>query len=372
MDRILGQERAINVLHKSLQSGRLHHAWVFHGPVGVGKFTTAVAYARTLLCHDAQADLTGRITACGSCASCRLLPDAGDVTRATHPDLHVVTKELARYDDDRQIRERKLMQIPVEVLRSALLAPAYLAAGLRHNKVFIVDEAELLNPTGQNLLLKTLEEPPAGTFLILVTSNEDRLLPTIRSRCQRVAFGLLGQQVVADWLDRQPTPLNETERQWMVRFADGSIGRAKLALEYHLSAWAETVLPAIDTMAEGDFPTPLGKQITEMIDGFAKQWVDRHENASKEAANRQAAALMWSLIGGEARRRIAELAQGCDPTVPDAAEAALGPWLGVIDALSEAERHLASNVNLSLTCDHLVSLIHRRLSDRDALTLPSY
>src|SRR5690606_4650358 len=117
-----------------------------------------------------------------------------------HPDLHVVTKELARYSEDRSTRERKLTQIPVDVLRTELIEPVYRAAQMGHGKVFIVDEAELLNDAGQNAMLKTLEEPPAGTTIILVTSIQDRLLPTIRSRCQRVAFVPLPDSVVSRWL----------------------------------------------------------------------------------------------------------------------------------------------------------------------------
>ncbi|MEL7087151.1 MAG: hypothetical protein AAGL98_01715, partial [Planctomycetota bacterium] len=220
MDAILGQTHALDQLHAQLTSGRVHHAQIFHGPAGVGKFTTALALAKVLLCHAPERDLAGRVTACGGCVSCLTFrpapeeagPDAtpgagagaaagagagaGAFPGVAHPDLHVVNKELARYSDDRQVRDRKLTSIPVDVLRTALIEPAYLGAQLNHGKVFIVDEAELLNAAGQNVLLKTLEEPPTpddntgggGTTIILVTANEDRLLPTIRSRCQRIAF----------------------------------------------------------------------------------------------------------------------------------------------------------------------------------------
>jgi len=157
MEHVLGQPRAIDVIQKQLASGRLHHAWVFHGPAGVGKFTTAIAFARVLLCHDRTADLAGRVGACGACASCRALDaapdDGGRADEASlgsaHPDLHVITKELARYDDDAKIRNAKLRAIPVDVVRHALIEPANRSAQLadgRFGKVFVVDEAELLNP----------------------------------------------------------------------------------------------------------------------------------------------------------------------------------------------------------------------------------
>lgn len=362
MDCILGQNRAIDELQAALRSGRLHHAWIFHGPVGVGKFTTALAYAQILLCHDHGTGTTSSVDLCQTCPSCNLFKKNNDGSASIHPDLHIITKELARYSDMRHIRERKLMNIPVEVLRTSLVEPVYRAAGLRHNKVFIIDEAELLVSTGQNLLLKTLEEPPKGTHLILVTSSEDRLLPTIRSRCQQVGFLPLPNKVIADWLGRQPKKLDEPAQHWLLQFAEGSLGRAKLAIEYDLFQWAEVVLPALDGMFNGRFDPDMGQQMSQRIDAFAKQWVDEHKNASKEAANKQAAALMWQIIGGEARQRLASLAASCDPSNLGASEAALQPWLGVIDALDLAQRNLDSNVNLGLTCDHLAMMINRTLS----------
>lgn len=378
MDRVLGQPKALDLLNRQLTTGRQHHAYIFHGPVGVGKFTTALAYARVLLCHDRVTDLAGQVAACGTCASCILLKslsdpvaaaappdgDTGDTDDAlgltsSHPDLHVVRKELARYSDDASTRNRKLTRIPVEVLRDALIAPANLAANLGGGKVFIVDEAELLNPAGQNALLKTLEEPPAGTTLILVTGHENRLLPTIRSRCMRVAFAPLSDQAVDRWCEQHCTGLTDTSRKALVEFASGSLGRAQLISRYGLLTWADALLPALDRAERGTPTADLGQQVFGFIDAFANDWVKTHANASKEAANKLGADLMWSLIATRARGRVAELAQQCDPDDPIANEAVLSPWLAVIDATEQAQKLLASNVNLSMTCDHLaVSLAH--------------
>lgn len=421
MDRIVGQDRAVAVLEAQLTADRLHHAYVFGGPAGVGKFTTAAAFARLLLCHDRQRDLTGRLTACGACESCQLIPptppragdaaeDAaeagnahGDATHAAlnaaHPDLHVVTKELAVYSEDRETRTRKLTQIPVEVLREHLLGPVQRVARLRHGKVFVVDEAEMLNPTGQNLLLKTLEEPPAGTRIILVTASEDRLLPTIRSRCHRIAFVPLSDEAVEGyvqaglpaWRDEAQQALDAAEaalkrapakqrkaqeaaverarhhrhwlerldeqatRHWLVGFADGSLGRAKLAIDYDLAEWAHTVLPALDRLAAGQSAGALGQAIGERIEAFARRWVERHENASKEAANKLGVDLMGTLIAGRARRKLGELAQTCAPDEPLTNEPMLAPWLGAIEAVQRMRELVGTNVNLSLACDHLAT-----------------
>jgi len=356
-------------LGSALQNRRLHHAYIFHGPSGVGKFTTACAFAKVLLCLDPHTDLNGGVSPCGGCESCRLMghgtSDTTGQATAAHPDFHIVTKELARYSHDAAVRGRKLTSIPVDVLRESFIEPVYRAAQLSRSKVLVIDEAELLNPTGQNLLLKTLEEPPAGTYLILVTSSEDRLLMTIRSRCQRVAFTPLPDEALRGWLDRQSFEGSDYQKTWLIDFAAGSLGRAQVAMEYDLYDWARSVLPSLDQMARGVYPDEMGRQMTEYIDGFAKRWVDQHENASKEAANRRAAALLWSLIGRHASQKIAGLSAGCDPADPAASESRLSPWLGVIDVLHTSEQGLASHVNTSLVCDHLVSLLYRCLATQD-------
>lgn len=357
VEGIINQQRAVAVLETALASGHVHHAYVFHGPVGVGKFTTARVFARNLLCPQPQRDLAGRIEACGSCESCR------QFDRGSHPDLHVVAKELARYSDDRLVRERKLITIPVDVLQTHLIEPAYRSAQLRHHKVFIVDEAELIDAVGQNKLLKTLEEPPVGTYMVLVTSSPERLLPTIRSRCQLVPFVPLPEQEVARWLDQHAAAKPAAaERAWLLAFADGSIGVAQLAMEYGLWTWAQRVLPAVDQMTAGRFDAALGADIAGFIDAFAEAWVKNHENASKDAANRRAAGLMWSMLAVHLRQKIAS--QSAKLGVGDllAAEAALDPYLKAIDAVRDAERNVASNVNLGLVCDHLVSQLMRSLA----------
>ena len=379
VDRIEGQVQALDQLQAQLTSGRVHHAQIFHGPAGVGKFTTALAFGRVLLCHDPQRDLTGRVSACGSCPSCLAFrppaegsdeDDAG--ATVAHPDLHVVNKELARYSDDPAIRGRKLTSIPVDVLRTALIEPAHRGAQLGHGKVFIVDEAELLNPQGQNALLKTLEEPPSarqsgeappagalggGTVIILVTSNDDRLLPTIRSRCQRIAFVPLPAKVLDRYLQEHATHLEPVERSWLVLYAQGSLGRARLALRYKLTEWARVVLAQLEQLERGRATPSLGSDMAERINGFAEQWVKDHDNASKEAANKLAAGLMFALVSTHVRDRMANVAERCDPADPDAAEAELSPWLTVIDRLHTAEARLGSNVNLGLVCDGLAAQI---------------
>jgi len=318
MQTIRGQDRAVALLRDQLAADRLHHAYIFHGPAGVGKFTTAVAFANILLGSDRD--------------------------DASHPDLHVVTKELAAFSDDATVRNRKLRNIPVGVVRTALIEPVHRAASVPGGrKMFIVDEAELLDRTGQNAMLKTLEEPPKGTVIILVTTSEDRLLPTVRSRCQRIAFNRLRDDVVRDWLP-PPPEVGVEDREAVVTFAQGSLGRAQLAIDYNLTAWVTRVLPGVDKLARGEADPRLGGDIHQFIDTFAAAWVEKHkaQNASKEAANQMGANLMYAMLADHAAARLRE---ADDPE----------PWLGVIDAIERSRGHLASNLNASLVADDLAA-----------------
>ncbi len=377
MQDILGQSRAIDALQANLHTGRLHHAYIFHGPKGVGKFTTARAFAKILLCQDQQSTLTGQIEACDACEACRMMSAVAEEDSAfdgeTHPDFHVIRKELAGVSSVATLRTRKQMNIPIDLLREHMIggktsddrfhdAAAYKTAQLRHNKVFIIDEAELLDQYGQNALLKTLEEPPAGTYIVLVTSSEEHLLPTIRSRSQRVPFAPLPDEVTRTWIDEHAGRMAQKHRDWLVQFCAGSLGLAQLALEFNLVDWAKTVLPAINEMQKDRYPSTLGADMAELIKQFAETWVEAHKNASKEAANKQAAGLMWMLITQFARHQIDKLGKQCEPGDLIGSEAALEPWLGIIDAVREAERALASNVNIGLVTDALVAAMHERLS----------
>lgn len=380
MDQIRGQSAAIDLLLTQLAAARPHHAYIFHGPTGVGKFTTAIALARILLCHHPEHDLAGRPAACGQCESCRLLSglEPGDAEEeqasieSAHPDLHIVAKELAASSSVATVRSRKQTNIPIDLLRELVVggvtsdgrfhdASAYKSPNLRHGKVFIIDEAELLDAPGQNVLLKTLEEPPAGTTLILITASEDRLLPTIRSRCQRVAFVPLDDQIVRQWIDQHTDDLDDRAKSWLVDFASGSLGRAALAVEYDLVGWAKAVLPMIDHIAEGQAQPALGQVLADGLKQFAEDWVGRRPKGSKEAANKLAAQLMWSLIAGQARRRVHQLASHCPPGESQVNEARLSPWLSMIDAIGQAQRLLGSNVNLTLVCDQLAMSLHECL-----------
>ncbi len=344
MKKILGQSRAVETLRAGLRSGRLAHAWIFAGPRGVGKFTTAIELARIILDPDADADGT-------------VDPD-GETSRlidaAIHPDLHVIRKELAQYSQDAQIRGLKQLNIPIGVLREHILggmvgekfveAPAYRTPARGHSKVFIIDEAELVDPIGQHSLLKTLEEPTAGTYLILVTSRPQRLVPTIHSRCRHAAFVPLDDAAMAQWFDSAGLEVVGPERQWIGEFCNGSPGVALLAARYELHRWHTTLAPMLEDLARGRFPAEMGQTMAALIDGFAVEWVKRHDNASKNAANKDGARFMLMILASHVNRQLADAVQRGRPA--DAP-------LRVIDLIADAELQLQANVNLKQVLENL-------------------
>lgn len=185
---ILGQERPLAALAAALKSGHLHHGYLFGGPEGVGKELTARALAQAANCERNDGD------ACGECGPCRRI--AG----RNHPDVVLVLPEAeqiargwaGRSDfEGTPSREIKIGQI------RALQERLSLKALEARRKFAIFASAEAMNVQAQNALLKTLEEPPEATTLILVSSAPHALLPTIRSRCLKLSFAPLPLELVA-------------------------------------------------------------------------------------------------------------------------------------------------------------------------------
>jgi DNA polymerase-3 subunit delta' len=275
--------------------------------------------------------------------------------------MHVVVKELARFSGEADVRARKQTTIPRQVLVERLIEPAYRAAQLGHGKVFIVDEAHLLGPDGQNALLKTLEEPPAGTTIMLVTDAVDRLLATVRSRSHLVPFVPLAEAQLEAWLDARAradpdspaASLSDSQRAAVVRMSSGSPGLAALVLQRGLVEWLDAVSPMLGDLARGRTVPELGPALAERIDGYASQWVKDHPQASKEAANHRAAGLMGTLVQGCARAGLAAASAKAPADDPEAAWDRLGPWVRMIDAVVENQQLLSANVNTKHAAEDL-------------------
>lgn len=350
LSAILGQTRAISALRAAISARRVHHAWVFQGPPGVGKFTAAIALAAILLDPTSAPGLTGDLDPEPDSPAQRLL------RAGVHPDLHLVTKELAAVSRDAQVRDSKQRTLAKEVLEEFLIEPSTRTGASTEAlaaKVFIVDEAELIDPRGQNALLKTLEEPAPGRVIILITSQPERLLPTIRSRCQIATFGPLPSDAMDQWLASSPhaplaAELDPSTLMALRRFADGSPGLLQLALTTSIRGWPDALREPLTHVNTGRFPVDLGQAMAKLIDEWAAAWVEMpgHESASKDAANKAAARHLLRYLLQHAR---ADLLTAC------ARGAAAEPVLRRIDLIAEAQRQIDANLPPAFVLENMLA-----------------
>jgi DNA polymerase III subunit delta' len=236
-----GQPRAIDALQAALRTGAVHHAYLFAGPEGVGKELAAVGLAQALICPTQPG------TGCGACESCTR------VARGLHPDVswlmpeaERVARGLAGRSDFAGTPSR---EIRVEQIRG--LQERIALRGLEsRRKVALVVSADTMNVQAQNAFLKTLEEPPADTTLILIAAAMDRLLPTIRSRCGKVHFGPLPAELIARRVQKE-RKLDEPTARLVANMAGGSLGRA-LSMDVDVLARRKDVITAFESLRPED------------------------------------------------------------------------------------------------------------------------
>lgn len=217
---ILGHERARQVLQTAIRRDRVHHAWLMVGPKGVGRRTLALTFARALNCERQDGD------ACEQCASCQKLK-AG-----VHPDIKVVGED------------RTALQLKIEEVRETIMRFISLRIYEARHRVVVVLDAQRMNDNTANALLKTLEEPPRQTVFLLTAPSLNSMLPTIRSRCQKLRLGPVDDQQLASWLVQQHQQQPE-QAQLYARLAGGSVGQALSLSGEQLTArtsFLETVL----------------------------------------------------------------------------------------------------------------------------------
>lgn len=220
---IRGHDAVVERLSRAIGDGRVHHAYYFTGPDGVGKASTGVALAQAMSCPEAP----GR--GCGECVTCSRLG------RNVHPDLVWVEAE------GKQIKIQQIRQLEERLAQGAHEAQALM---------ILVNEVERLNVYAANALLKSLEEPRASVHFVLVSAASHRVPITVRSRCQQVRFGPLSEEVVAELVGER-TDLGPAEATEVARLADGSLSRALMLVEHEeFSVWQQWVV----RLASGELP----------------------------------------------------------------------------------------------------------------------
>ncbi len=212
-----GREGLGDRLRRVFESGRLPHAWLLHGAFGVGKRRLALALAKGLLCREGPSFL-----GCGWCVPC------GQAERGGHPDLLVLERPEGK------------ARIPVALVRG-LVGDLGKAAVSGRGRVALCAEAEALGVEGQNALLKTLEEPLPGAWLILTTTRPDALLPTVRSRVESYKVPPLPEDGLRAWI-RARGLVSDSEVEDLVRLAGGSPGTALRIVE---EGWLPRIRPLL-------------------------------------------------------------------------------------------------------------------------------
>jgi DNA polymerase-3 subunit delta' len=239
---LIAQDRALSPLRSALRRGALHHAYLFGGPDGVGKATAARLLAQAANCEGpAAADAD----ACGACGPCR------KIEKGVHPDVVVLAEErvmakAGRWEPKGGRTPSK--DIVVDQVRDLVDHRLAMKRFEGRRRFVIVDPADAMNAQAQNALLKTLEEPPDDTTIVLVASSPDALLPTIRSRCLRVAFAPLPTAAVAARLERAGHAPDQA--RLAAALSGGSLGRALAADDEVLAAEAAAVRGAASLDAD--------------------------------------------------------------------------------------------------------------------------
>ncbi len=245
LSEIKGHDAPLRMIEGARKRGRIASAYLFAGEDGIGKRSVALAFAASLNCREPQEN-EGRLDACGKCSSCI------KIENDTHPDVLVVeplTNDILicqirpGKDRDKCDQEGYIKPRVVEMLAFKSFEGGF--------KVVIVDQAERMNNSAANAFLKTLEEPPEGSVIILVSSQPDRLLPTIRSRCSRLNFRSLSLEACRAVLDGPggPSAVSDTT----LRLA---MGRPGLAASEDLMAERDRFFGTLDMMLGGEVKPP--------------------------------------------------------------------------------------------------------------------
>jgi len=265
---ILDQERVVETLRRALQQERVAHAYLFHGPEGVGKRAVALELARALQCTEQTTE------ACDECRACQ------KTRRMVHPDVHVlfpypkgtdegdVAERIQRLGEnpyaavdfvrrpslsDPSETSNKQVMYHIDRVQDDLLRPMSFRPGEGAYKVALVTDVEYMNETAANAFLKLLEEPPPQTVFLLTTNRPEQLLPTIVSRCQRLRFDpLLPESIETALVEREGVDADAAAM--LARMADGSYSHAldlaqndtlmtsrELVLDYFRAAYTQKV-----------------------------------------------------------------------------------------------------------------------------------
>ena len=253
-DSVVGQQHIVSTLEHAITEGRLSHAYLFCGPRGTGKTTMARILAKALLCRNAEAARAEGASGCmpdGTCEECELIAEGN------HPDVYELDAASRTGVDN--VRE--------EIINSVNFAPVR-----GKYKIYIIDEVHMLTTAAFNALLKTLEEPPAHVIFVLCTTDPQKILETILSRCQRFDFHRIGNEDIEHRLsyvcEQEGFDYDDEALAIVARHAKGGMRDALSTLE-QLSVFGNGVVHADDARSL------LGEVSDQILGEFARAIAER-------------------------------------------------------------------------------------------------
>jgi len=216
-ENILGQKKVKKIISSQIISGKTAHAYIFMGGEGVGKRLTAVEFAKIMNCTVNDFTEKMYIDACGECISCR------KIAKNIHPDIHFIdfTRQAELENDD--LEKQKTLRIEtIRYMQKKVSTKIYEGKW----KFFIIEPAEKMNTAAANSLLKTLEEPPENTIIILIARHKETIPQTVISRTQIMFFQPLENTEISSWLGLNYS-MSDEEVQNIAELSGGSVENAK-------------------------------------------------------------------------------------------------------------------------------------------------
>jgi DNA polymerase III subunit delta' len=259
---ILGHDAVVERFRATLRRRRLASTYLFVGPSGIGKKKFAMMLAKALLCSEVSED---PLEPCGQCESCRL------IAAGNHPDLDIVGLPPDK------------SALPVDLFigskdhrnRDGLCHRLALKPYLGGRKIAIIDDADFFNQESANCLLKTLEEPPPRSLVVLIGTSASKQLPTIRSRAQIVRFRPLALETVAEVLTDSQMVESQSEAARLAAFSEGSVERAREMADPKMWEFRKQLLPQLS--GESLDCVRLARSIQMFVDDAGKEATAKRE-----------------------------------------------------------------------------------------------